>query len=158
MGDVQIFESVLTRFLRTNLLNSRTIYLNIFLCVGISNAHFSLSVKFLNRWGGAIPKCTYTVYKNKCSQFKNNVLENFSLCGDFQCSLLPQCKIPESMSAMPKCTYSVFKNKCSQFKNIVLEYFFLFGDIQCSLLPQGKFLNRWAAVEVHLFDWLNENL
>jgi len=26
------------------------------------------------------PKCTYTVFKNECSQFKNNVLEYFSLC------------------------------------------------------------------------------
>jgi len=27
-----------------------------------------------------IPKCTYTVFKNECSQFKNNVLEYLSLC------------------------------------------------------------------------------
>jgi len=25
-----------------------------------------------------IPKCTYTVFKNECSQFKNNLLEYFS--------------------------------------------------------------------------------
>jgi len=87
-----------------------------------------------------IPKCTYTVFKSECSQFKNNVLEYFSLC------INEQRTFEKILSISITPTFKYLSLKCRQHSKSEQEH--QAGDVQGSCqgtVCQKDIMNRTSA-------------